>query len=283
MCFGGRGAGCYFRRPKVEMGTSESMSCKNLTIAVAVNDLGVLRNNLYLSPDISNGCRNQMVIKENYPSASLAYNTALEETENEVVVFVHQDVYLPENWFSELRRWLSCFEKEKINWGVLGCFGSKKSAEGGVGRVYTTGLGMHGRVISRPEPVETLDEIVLIVRRSSGLRFDPSLPYFHLYGADLCLSARDKGMICYAIPGFCVHNTNQILRLPREFYSCYHYIKRKWKKFLPIYASCARISRFNSELYLRRIRELGAKALGRKRVPKLRLEDPRTVLGELFL
>lgn len=262
------------------IGKEGTMSDENFTIAVAVNDMQVLRKNLYLSPGISNDGRNQILIKQGFRSASRAYNSAIDEAENDIIVFVHQDVYLPETWFSDLRRCLSYFKEEQINWGVLGCFGSKKSAEGGLGRVYTTGLGLHGRRIVNPEPVETLDEIILIIRKSSGLRFDPSLPHFHLYGTDICMAAKDNRMISYAIPAFCVHNTNQLLSLPREFYDCYQYIKRKWKKFLPIYASCVTISLFNEELYRRRIRELGEKALGIRRVPKLRVNDPRTVLGD---
>jgi hypothetical protein len=256
------------------------MSDNTFTIVAAVNDRNILERNLYLSPGISANNQHQILIKQHFLSASLAYNSAIDEAKHEILIFVHQDVYLPEAWFSDLSRWLSYLRDEKIDWGVLGCFGSRRSAEGGVGRVYTTGLGFHGRRITTPEPIETVDEIVLIIRKSSELRFDPSLPHFHLYGTDICMAAKDKGMISYAIPAFCVHNTNQLLSLPKEFYDCYRYIKRKWKKFLPIYASCMTISRFDRELHLRRMREFGRRALGIERMPKRRIEDPRTVLGD---
>jgi hypothetical protein len=251
------------------------------TFVVAVNNMEVLQKNLFLSPGLSGNTRNrnQVVIKQNYPSMSLAYNSAIDQAENEIIIFIHQDVYLPQRWFSDLRQSLSYFEREQINWGVLGCFGSRKFAEGGIGRLYTTGLGLHGRRIDKPELVETLDEIVLIIRKSSGLRYDESLPHFHLYGTDICMSAKDKGMDNYALPGFCVHNTHQLLALPKEYYECYHYIKKKWRKFLPIYTSCLKISRFNDELYLKRMDEFYEKAL-RRRAPKLRSDDPRTVLCE---
>ena len=255
------------------------MSCNDLTIAVAVNDINVLWQNLFLSPDLSNGLSSRLVIREGYPSASLAYNTVLDESESDIVIFVHQDVFLLEGFFPRLKRWISYLEDKEVNWGVLGCFGSKKFAEGGVGSIFTTGMGVHGKEISEPEPVETLDEILLVVRKSSGLRFDQSLPHFHLYGTDICLAARDKGMSCYVVPGFCIHNTNQILSLPDEFYECYDFLKKKWKKYLPIYTSCVKISRFDEELLIRSIRSLCAKALGRKKTAKVRLEDPRTVLG----
>jgi hypothetical protein len=256
------------------------MTDQKFTVVASVNDSEVLRKNLYLSPGLLKCDRNQVVIKQGFRSASLAYNSAIDEAKHEILIFVHQDVYLPDAWFSDLSRWLSYLRDEKIDWGVLGCFGSRRSAEGGVGRIYSTGLGLIGRRIIKPEPIETLDEIVLIIRKSSGLRFDPSLPHFHLYGTDICMAATDKGLINYAIPAFCVHNTNQLLSLPKEFYDCYRYIKRKWKKFLPIYASCITISLFDRELHLRRMREFGRRALGIERMPKRRIEDPRTVLGD---
>ncbi|MGZ8941327.1 MAG: glycosyltransferase [Methylobacter sp.] len=256
------------------------MSDENYTFAVAVNNKETLRKNLFLSPGLQENHNHQVLIKENYPSASLAYNSAIDEAQNEIIIFIHQDIYLPETWFSDISRCLSYFEEKKINWGVLGCFGSGKAVGAGLGRVYTTGLGLHGRKINKPEPVETLDEIILIIRKSSGLKFDPYLPHFHLYGADLCMSAKDKGMTNFAFQGLCVHNTNQLLSLPKEFYDCYSYVKRKWAKFLPIYTSCIRISCFNEEVYLRRTRELADKMLGIRKVPKLRIDDPRLVFSD---
>jgi hypothetical protein len=256
------------------------MSDENYTFAVAVNNMEILQKNLFLSPGLQDGHKHQVLIKENYPSASLAYNSAIDEAENEIIIFIHQDVYLPETWFSDISRCLSYFEEKKINWGVLGCFGSRKDAVGGLGKVYTTGLGLHGNELNEPELVETLDEIILIIRKSSELRFDSSLPHFHLYGADLCMSAKDSGMTNFAFQGFCIHNTNQLLSLPKEFYDCYYYLKRKWIKFLPMYTSCLTISRFDKELYQKKICELFEKALGKRKAPLHRISDPRSVLYE---
>jgi hypothetical protein len=149
-----------------------------------------------------------------------------------------------------------------------------------LGRVFTTGLGSHGNVISEPTPVETLDEIILVVRKSSGLRFDEALPHYHMYGVDLCLSARQQGLANFAIPAPCVHNTNQLLKLPREFYECYRYVKRKWRSALPIYASCATITRFDREIRVREMRRLLATLRGTAREPLQRVNDPRCLLAE---
>lgn len=258
------------------------MSLRHFSVAVAVNDFEVLNNNLYRSPDIVNGRVQQIIVKQNYSSASLAYNSAIEEAAHDLIIFVHQDVYLPENWFSDLERCLDRLAQERTDWGVLGCFGARKGAPpGGVGRIYTTGLGVHGESFDGPEPVETLDEIVLVIRKSSGLRFDALLPHFHLYGTDICMSAREKGLTNYVIPSFCVHNTHQLLRLPAEFYKCYYYIRRKWAKYLPIYTSCIRISSLNEEVIVRKAHDFAEDVLGIKRLPKARFRDAGIILDAI--
>ena len=255
------------------------MMQESYTVVVAVNDSTVLQRNLFLSPGVKHD-NVQLLIKRDCPSAALAYNAAIDESKNDIIIFVHQDVYFPDGWFASFQQSLSYLEKEQINWGVLGCFGSARNRPGGVGLVCTNGMGVHGNQIQHPEPVETLDEIVLIIRKSSGLRFDPSLPHFHLYGTDICMLAKEKGMAAYVMPAFCVHNTNQLLTLPKEFYKCYHHVKKHWRRYLPICTSCITISRWGSEYYQRKILEFISNLLGKSRHPARRVEDPRSLLKQ---
>jgi hypothetical protein len=259
------------------------MENERFTFVAAVNDLDVLKRNLCLSPCVDTSSANQLIIKHNYRSASLAYNEALDESKNDIVIFVHQDVFLPETWQANLRASLSYFEKEKIQWGVLGCYGVRKNdGEGiGLGRVYTNGLGIVGQMINKPESVQTLDEIILVLRKSSGLRYDPLLPHFHLYGTDICMTAREKGLLSFAIPAFCIHNTNQLLQLPREFYECYRHVKKRWKMHLPIYTSCITISRLDAELRLRQFHEFCRRLICKATIPTYRVEDPRVICHSL--
>jgi hypothetical protein len=259
----------------------EMINDRKFSIVTAVNDIETLRNNLYLSPEIKDNSFNQLIVKRGYSSAALAYNEAIEEAYNDVLIFVHQDVFFPQNWFLRLSNALNYLEKEQVNWGVIGCFGSRKESWNGVGRVFTTGMGLHGNEISKPEPVETVDEIVIIIRKSSGLRFDPSLPHFHLYGTDICMSARERGMGSYVVPAFCIHNTNQILKLPREFFECYKHIKRKYQRYLPIHTSCIKISKYDGEIYRRKIEEFIKKAIGKIELGEKRSEDPRILFDVL--
>ena len=115
---------------------------------------------------------------------------------------------------------------------------------------------MMGKTFDSPVEVRILDEIVLILRRSSGLRFDSNLPNFHLYGADVCLRAEAAGKNNYVIPAFCIHNTNYGLILPSEFYDCCRHIRKVWKDSLPIQTPCIRITTSNIDIYRRRLLEL---------------------------
>jgi Glycosyltransferase like family len=249
------------------------MSEPGLTIVAAVNDRGVLATNLQSSPGMAQAGKHQFLVQEGFSAAALAFNQALDRAQHDVVVFLHQDMYLPAGWFDNVRAAIDWLEQRNIAWGVLGTFGSRAGAAGGVGRMYATALGFHGKPLEVPEEVETLDEIVLIMRKSSGLRFDEALPHFHMYGVDLCMQARDRGLTNFAIPAFCIHNTNQLLTLPPQFYAAYRYVKRKWRAYLPIYTSCATITRFDGELRRRTVSTVVNTWLGRAREPITRTSD----------
>jgi hypothetical protein len=90
---------------------------------------------------------------------------------------------------------------------------------------------------------QSLDELVLVVRRSSELTFDTDLPCFHLYGADICQQARARGLRSYIVPAFCVHNSNGLSRLPMAFWQSYLYIRQKWWHELPIKTCCTTVTR----------------------------------------
>lgn len=214
----------------------------------------ILQKNLLLSPCLRDP-RHQLIVQENFPSAPRAYNDAIERSVNDLIVFCHDDVFLPELWVSQLNHALDYLQAKDPHWGVLGCAGRTRDNLSW-GHLYSSGLGVLGAPFDQPQTVQTLDEVVLIMRKSSGLRFDNNLSHFHLYGADICLQATKARMKNYAISAFCIHNTRQIIALPKEFYECCRYIKRVWKEDLPIQTTCIRITRFNLPLYLTRVREL---------------------------
>jgi hypothetical protein len=82
----------------------------------------------------------------------------------------------------------------------------------------------------------TLDELLLVVRRDTPLRADLVLG-FHLYGADLCLQARERGLVVVALAAPCVHNSRNVA-LPVAFFSSAEVFARKWANRLPVATPC---------------------------------------------
>ncbi len=232
------------------------------------------------SPCFLDKCDHQILIQRGFDSAAKAYNDAIARSLNDLIVFAHQDVVFPRSWLSDLGRALHSLEISDPRWGVLGCYGETLN-DNGRGYVYSPGRGILGKPFDRPAPVQTLDEIVLILRKSSQLRFDPELPHFHFYGADICMAAAERSMASYAICALCIHNSQQNLVLPKEFYQGYKRVKHRWSKFLPIQTTCARITRFDFYMYKRRLRETYLRSVRGREIGATRVEDGRELLAEL--
>ena len=139
---------------------------------------------------------------------------------------------------------------------------------------------MLGQKFSEPQRVNTLDELLLVVRKSSGVRFDPLINGYHLYGADVCLEAQKRGCSVYAIPAFCIHNTNGYRTLPWAFWRNYLRLRRKWRDRLPITTSCTVITRWGWPAILWNVDRAINLALGRHRTGQ-RVPEPNKIYQSL--
>lgn len=226
------------------------------SLVVTANNDRVLRNTLLASPAITPEC--QVIVERGFSCAGKAYNAGLDKALNDVVVFAHQDVYLPADWLTCLSTAIKQVEFADPNWGVLGPFGVTRSKPAELrGHCYSTGLkGILGASFTSPIAARSLDEFVLVVRRSSGLRFDEQLPGFHLYGTDICLLAESRQLGCYIIPAFCLHNANGVTHFPREFWRAWFYLRRKWWQYLPVTTCCTTITKWCTSVARRLAQEL---------------------------
>ena len=258
----------------------EPQPAATVTFVVAVNDHRIFAANFLASTCLRPS--HQMLVQENFPSASKAYNDAIDRSVSDLLVFCHQDVLLPETWLPEVQEAIRYLDVHDPNWGVLGCSGITRDRRHWR-YLYSSGLGVSGEPLVRPEPVQTLDEVVLILRRSSGLRFDEYLPSYHLYGTDICLRAMASGRRAYAISAFCIHNTHQSLVLPKDFYKGCAHIKKVWRHHLPIQTTCIRLTRSNLPVYLRRAQEFYLRYIRGKTVGGTRVEDGRRLLEDSLL
>lgn len=184
----------------------------------------------------------EVILQRGHKSAATAYNQAIDNAGTDILVFAHQDVFLPMGWVDSLERTLDSLAKQDSSWAVAGVWGLTPDGDA-KGYLY---CGATGRILGEPfnagVEVQSLDEVLLIVRRSSGVRFDERLEGFHMYGTDICLSAKARGLKSYAVSLFCVHNTNGYNLLPLDFWHAYFFMRRKWKSELPIVTSCTKIT-----------------------------------------
>lgn len=221
------------------------MSQPRYSVVSTVNDEEVFARNLAASPLVASG-RAEIHVERNAERMSAAYNRGLDATRGALVIFAHQDVYLPEGWADALEREIARLEADDPDWAVLGVIGVVRDsgkAQGLLGAVrpVMTGSvwcaanrGVIGARCPAPTPAQSLDELVLVLRRASGLRFDPELPHFHLYGLDLAQTAWAQGRSVYIVDAPVIHNSKVVLSLWRGFFDSYRYVQRKWRRKLPL-------------------------------------------------
>lgn len=211
----------------------------SLAVVAAVNNDKVLRNNLAMSPIISED-HVPLITERGYRSAGMAYNAGLDKVTADIVIFAHQDVYLPRGWDKKLLSTVHALELNAKNWGILGVIGVNENGDM-VGTAWSTGLGYEIKAeISVPAAVGSLDEIVIVLRRGTGLRFDEDLSGYHLYGTDIVQNALQSDFGAYVFNGPVIHNSNPkkaqgfVFVLDRSYVKAYRYLQRKWKNKLPI-------------------------------------------------
>lgn len=219
-----------------------------LVVAAACSSPEILGANLARSPLLGAG----VALHEewNAASAAQAYNRALDATTASVVILAHQDVYFPAGWERLLATRIAEVATADPNWGLIGAFGVGLDGAH-IGPVWSSSLGMIvGRVPMAPVPVQSFDEMVIVLNRASGLRFDESLPGWHMYGTDIVTQARARGLGAWAVGLPCIHNDRYHEALGPDYVDCYRAMQRKWSARLPLVTPITKISW--SGLHLRR-------------------------------
>ena len=222
------------------------------TFVTCLSSGKVLDANLLASPCLCPGAH-ELITIPSPASAADGLNSGLESAKYEWLVFVHQDVFLPFGWDLCLANQLREAEERFGPIGVAGVYGVGEVIEP-VNPTQPLAAARIGWVIDRgrelrdgpelPAQVATLDELLLIVRRDSGLRFDPALG-FHLYGADICLQAHEQGLAVIALGALCHHNSRS-MGLPEAFFASAEVFARKWSHRLPVATPCVVIDRGGS-------------------------------------
>jgi len=176
-------------------------------------------------------------------SAGSAYCSGVRLASTELVVFAHQDVYLPAKWVDRLIMASTYLDSADPSWAVLGVFGLDNCGKT-VCRVWSNGLGSEiGVKRDRPVRASSLDELVIVLRGGQGIDFDANLPGFHLYGTDIVRIALERGKTAYIFDAPVIHNSLPVRHLGIDYFRSYRYVQRKWRGHLPICTTVMPITR----------------------------------------
>lgn len=191
---------------------------------------GILVNNIKMFERFflsQSWCKDaDIFMKENPESAAKGLNLLLSRMRgenNDIGVFIHQDVQLPVGWEERTINQLKMIPDFVVA-GVCGV-DKEKNLVGHIkdGReVYT--------VYTKPLPkrVIALDECCLIINLKSDFIFDEVIEGFDLYGTDIVLSNRDRS---YVIDSMLYHMSTRDFYSPGEdevFMSKWKYLENKY-------------------------------------------------------
>lgn len=211
-----------------------------IALACASHSDAILAANLARSPCVASL---GLHVERDAPSAAAAYNRALDALDADVVVFAHHDVFLPAGWERVLAARLDEVAALDPDWALYGSFGVGLDAAH-IGPVWSSSLGqIVGRVPLEPVQVQSFDELLIVLRRSSGLRFDEGLGGWHFYGTDIVAQARARELRAWAGALPCIHNDRFHGALGQDFTDAYRAMRRKWRHALPLRSPITKISR----------------------------------------
>lgn len=245
---------------------SELEDTEPISFVVAVDDPVELRRHLLRSEAYRHGAH-QWILVENqgnrvHGSISHLYVEASERAQYDLQFFLHQDVLLPPDWEARLFRALRDLERRDPGWGVIGAAGRAPQPGDGseppnIGH-WSDPHGYHAPPSGGlPQRVQVLDELWLGMRAARGLTFDPNLPGFHCYGADLCMTARSRGLHCYVVDAPVIHKlvrpdgtlitrSEQSHKITSRRTAAFHadfkrsadHVAGKWSRYLPFQSTC---------------------------------------------
>lgn len=177
-----------------------------ISVVTCFNDRKVLEANLLSSLRYQHNSVDFIAVdntNKQYTSVPSALNYGGKKARGDYIMFVHQDVYLCDNfWLDKALIFLEKLPKLGVA-GVTGVDGNGKN----IGFILDRGR-FWGSPLSEPSVVQTLDEQLIIIPKNvfKNLKFDENFN-FHLYGADYCLSAQSLGLKIYVLPLMVEHNS----------------------------------------------------------------------------
>jgi hypothetical protein len=153
-----------------------------------------------------------------------ACNLFLSVARGDYIIICHQDIVLIEDDRARLDCLIAELDRLDARWALLGNSGCKAPGRHAV-RISDP-HGENQRRETFPARVFSLDENFILVRRDANLCASHDLAGFHLYGADLCVTADVSGRTAYVVDFHLRHlsggtNDASLTRTRSEFINKY--------------------------------------------------------------
>ena len=222
-----------------------------LGFVTCASNLDVLGRRLLASPCLQRGGW-PLAVYFNATSAAQGFNAAMAATQGNAdattwLVWVHQDVFLPEGWGKRFCLALDAamhkFPKLAVA-GVYGLAGAGTTAKR-VGHVLDRGKLLREDT-AMPCLADSLDELLFAVRVDSQISLDPALG-FDFYATDLVLQAQQQGWQCAVLDACCEHWSDTPASgtvapaVVQRIKQSAQVFERKWETKLPISTPCFEI------------------------------------------
>lgn len=153
-------------------------------------------------------------------NAAQGLNSGIDSLAADWIVCVHQDVLFPAGFWA---RFTAALDKLPADVAVAGIVGCERS---GRFRGHIVDPNGHCYWPSLPSAVLAVDEVMIALRKATGLRFNPEVPGFHCYGADLCFAADRAGLRIVAIDAPLVHLSTG--KLDASYEKASQWLLAKW-------------------------------------------------------
>lgn len=225
------------------------MAMDDFIFVSSISRWEVAHARLLASPCLQGGGE-RLVLQVNAGSAAAAVNMVLESRPRaRWLVWLHQDVFLPEGWSTLFAQRLQEAQTLWPRLAVAGVYGVRGSGSQVVraGHVLDRGRLLHENA-TLPQAVDSLDELLFAVRTDSGLRLDPALG-FDFYATDLVLQAQAAGWTAAAVDAYCEHWSDTPVAgaasqaLAARIGASAAVFERKWEQRLPLCTPCFDIAR----------------------------------------
>jgi len=152
---------------------------------------------------------NEFIVVDNqsdvfFNTLGQAINAGISQARNDLLVIVHEDVVLLPGWQAMFEKSLTDLEQHDSDWLVVGLVGwnENNKLRGHLSDPHAFYNTLGEKSFSR---VASIDEQVLVIRKSKGLFPDVDLPSIHNIGRDLVWSAAKKGGATYVVNAPPIH------------------------------------------------------------------------------